>query len=123
MTSTSGFGVAGIAPGWPGPEGTVKAGRRPPEGEAGQCGRHHEEGKPVGLPWRRQGVRSRLVGLGVGERPSSRSPHFVASAASGNVCALHKFTKCLVLGMVVPPGDVAADGPCLDAMALVIGSV
>jgi hypothetical protein len=33
----------------------------------------------------------------------------VASAVSGNVCALDQFTQRLVLSIAIPPGDVAAD--------------
>ena len=54
-------------------------------------------------------VRSVLL-----EGPAALSPDPVfASAASGNVCALHKRTKSLVVCVPVPPGDVAADHPVL----------
>ncbi len=46
-----------------------------------------------------------------------------SSAASGNVCPLHNFTKDLVLGIAVPPGDVAADHAGLFLLAVVVGAV
>src|SRR5581483_11101308 len=51
------------------------------------------------------------------------SSEMSASAVSGNVCALHKFTKGLVVSVAVPPVDVAADHAGLGPVGFVVGAV
>jgi hypothetical protein len=58
-----------------------------------------------------------------GRSPGGDTRPARASAASSNLCAVHKFTKCLVLGVAVPPGDVAADHPCLGGVIVVVGAI
>ncbi len=73
----------------------------------------------------RRGGRQRRVDERTEEiQASLRTAQLAApSAASGNFCALHKRAKCLVIGMAVPPGDVAANHSGLGSVGLVVGAV
>ena len=46
-----------------------------------------------------------------------------SSAPSGNVCPVDDFAESLVMGVTVPPGEVAADHAALFFVAGVVGAV
>lgn len=67
--------------------------------------------------------------MGLGDRKSGfcftvnhngNSSHRRLVPTSGNVCALYRFPKGLVLGTAVSPGDVAADHSSLSIVRFVI---
>jgi hypothetical protein len=45
------------------------------------------------------------------------------SALSGNVCPVDDFAEATIVGITVPPGDIAADHAGLLGMAGVVGTV
>src|SRR6185369_2733390 len=55
-------------------------------------------------------------------RPQASTNH-QASAASGNVGPVDDPLESLILGVLVPPDDVAADHGCLGAVVAVVGAV